>query len=301
VVLKPSEHTPLVAQDWVDVLQQHLPADVLHIVHGADATGRALVDAAVDLVAFTGSREVGMRILATAGAQLKRVVLELGGKDPMVVLSDADVAAAARFAARNAYRNAGQVCVSTERIYVDAAIADAFEARFVEEAKAMTVGPGLAPDTRVGPMIHAEQKAMVLAQVDEALADGARLLLDQGRGEGCFLPPLALVDVRHDMRIMRDETFGPVACIQRVDGDDEAVRLANDTPFGLGAVVFGGDLDRAARVGRRLRAGMIGVNRAVGGAEGAPWVGAGQSGYGFHSGPEGHRQFAQVRIVSLPA
>jgi len=300
VVLKPSEHTPLVAQAWARVLQAALPADTLRVVHGADATGRALVGAAVDLVAFTGSREVGQQILARAGGQLKRVVLELGGKDPLVVLDDADLDAAARFAARNAYRNAGQVCVSTERIYVAAPIADAFEQRFVEEARQLVVGAGLDPKTRVGPMIDERQKAHVLRQVDEAVAAGARLVLDQGRGDGRFLPPLALADVDHSMAIMRDETFGPVACLQRVRDDDEAVERANDTPFGLGAVVFGGDLDRAQAVARRLRAGMVGINRGVGGAKGAPWVGAQQSGYGFHSGPEGHRQFAQVRIVSLP-
>lgn len=300
VVLKPSELTPLVAQAWADVFQGLLPEGVLQVVHGADATGKALVASAVDLIAFTGSREVGAAILTAAGGSLKRVILELGGKDPLVVLGDADLDRAARFAAGNSYRNAGQVCVSTERIYVDASVAEAFEERFVQAARAMKVGPGAEAGVAVGPMVSAEQKAKVLAQVHEALASGARPLLFQGEGQGNFLPPIALADVRHDMRIMRDETFGPVACLHTFEGDEQAVALANDTPFGLGAVVFGEE-EHAMAVARRLRAGMVGVNRSCGGASGAPWVGAQQSGYGFHSGAEGHRQFAQVRIVSRPA
>jgi acyl-CoA reductase-like NAD-dependent aldehyde dehydrogenase len=300
VVVKPSELTPVVAQAWLDAFVAELPEGVLQVVHGADATGKALVASEVDLIAFTGSREVGAKILTAAAGSLKRVILELGGKDPLVVLRDADLDAAARFAVRNSYRNAGQVCVSTERIYVDQAVAEAFEERFVALARGLKVGPGTEEGVDVGPMVSPEQKAKVLQQVAEAKAAGARVLLDGGEGQGNFLPPLALADLTHEHRIMRDETFGPVACLQRFADDDEAVALANDTPFGLGAAVFG-EPEHAATVAGRLRAGMIGVNRGCGGASGSPWVGANQSGYGFHSGLEGHRQFAQVRIVSRPA
>lgn len=300
VVLKPSELTPLVAQAYADCLIPHLPADVLQVVHGADEQGKALVAGDVDLVAFTGSREVGKRILAAAGPGLTRVILELGGKDPMVVLDDADVDKAARFAVRNSFRNAGQVCVSTERIYVDDRIADAFEDALLTLTADLVVGPGTEDGVDVGPMISTEQRDHVLAQVQRATREGATLRHGEPVAEGNFIRPIVLTGLSHEMEIMREETFGPVACVMRVHGDEEAVRLANDTPFGLGAVVFGGDEDRAAAVARRLRAGMVGVNRSCGGAGGTPWVGAGESGHGFHGGPEGHRQFTQPRVVSRP-
>jgi acyl-CoA reductase-like NAD-dependent aldehyde dehydrogenase len=297
VVLKPSEKTPLVGQAYADVLNEVLPAGVLQVVHGDEAQGKALVAADVDLVAFTGSRAAGAAILGAAAPKLKRVVLELGGKDPLVVLADADLDRAAKFAVRNSFRNAGQVCVSTERIYVHESIADAFVARLVEGARALRVGGGTEAKVDVGPMVDARQKEVVARQVDDAVSRGARVAWRSERTDGNFLGPIVLTDVTHDMAVMRDETFGPVACVMRVRDADEAVRLANDTPYGLGAVVFGAP-DTAAAVARRLDAGMIGVNQGVGGADGSPWVGAKQSGYGFHSGKEGHRQFAQVRIVS---
>jgi acyl-CoA reductase-like NAD-dependent aldehyde dehydrogenase len=298
VVLKPSEKTPLIADAWATRLAAHLPAHVLQIVHGAEEQGKALVAADVDLVAFTGSRAAGSHILSAAGKDLKRVLLELGGKDPLVVLDDADLDAAAGFAARNSFRNSGQVCVSTERIYVEAAVYDAFVQKLVAEAGRLRLGNGLDEGVDLGPMIDARQKDAVVRQVRSAIDAGARLVFGQVEASGNFLGPIVLTQVDHGMDVMREETFGPVAAVQRVRDADEAVALSNDSPYGLGAVVFGGP--RARDVARRLDAGMIGINRGVGGATGSPWVGAKQSGYGFHSGPHGHRWFAQVRIVSEP-
>ena len=299
VILKPSEETPLTAQAYIDAFAAGLPADVLQVVHGADQQGKALVESTVDLVAFTGSREVGKLILGQAASTLKRVVLELGGKDPLIVLPDADPAKAARFAARNSFRNAGQVCVSTERIYVSDDMADTFTQMLVEEARAMTVGNGLEPETRVGPMVSRRQRDHVVAQLGDAIEKGARVLCGgETSAEGNFLQPVVLDEVDGSMRIAFEETFGPVAAVIRYQGEDDAVRMANDTPFGLGAVVFGGDEERAYAVARRLKAGMVGVNRGVGGAHGTPWIGARESGYGFHKSVAGHRQFAQLRVVS---
>ncbi len=299
VVLKPSEETPLIAQAYVDLLAAQLPQGVLQIVHGADQQGRALVNAAVDLVAFTGSRAAGIDILGRASSSLKRVILELGGKDPLLVLEDADVAAAAQFAVRNGFRNAGQVCVSTERIYVHQAVAAEFEAALVEGVAGLQQGDGAQEGVQVGPMINVRQAEHVRGQIEAALDEGATLLAG-GRGHrDNFVVPTVLAGLDHTMDIMRTETFGPVACVMRVADDEQAVRLANDSHYGLGAVVFGAE-DHAARVARCLDAGMIGINRGVGGASGSPWVGAKQSGYGHHSGRAGHRQFAQVRIVSRP-
>ncbi len=298
VLLKPSEETTLVACEYAKILNEFLPTGVLTPVSGDGAQGRALVVADVDLIVFTGSRETGKRILADAGPGLKRVILELGGKDPLVVLDDADLDAAAAFAVRNSFRNAGQVCVSTERIYVDAAIHEDFLRKMVERTNALKQGNPRDAGVQVGPMVSARQKAKVVAQIDAAVAAGATLVAGGEPREGNFVAPTILADVTHAMDVMREETFGPVACVQAFRSIDEALRLANDTPFGLGAAVFGRDLSRAEDVAARIHAGMVGINQGCGGADGCPWVGAKESGYGFHSGPEGHRQFAQVRVLS---
>ena len=297
VVFKPSEETPLSGQAYADALNQVLPEDVLIVVHGADEQGKAIVASEVDMIAFTGSREAGKHILRAASGTLKRVVLELGGKDPLIVLDDANVEEAAKFAAANSFRNAGQVCISTERIFVLDSVADAFEKALAGIASAMKVGPGIE-GADVGPMVNARQRDHVLRQVEAAVASGARVLAGGSGHHDNYVTPTVLSDVSDEMEIAREETFGPVACVTRVESVDEAVQRANDTEYGLGAVVFGGDEERAATVARKLTAGMIGVNRAVGGAAGTPWVGARQSGFGFHKSKDGHRQFTQTRVVT---
>ncbi len=298
VLLKPSEETPLCGQAYVDVLNDVLPEGVLQVVHGADEQGKALVAADVDLVAFTGSAEVGKRIMRAVSDTLKRLILELGGKDPMIVLESADLDGAARFAAHNSFRNAGQVCVSTERIFVTEPVADDFERLLVERTAEMRQGHGLDDGVRVGPMVSARQRDHVLAQLEAAVASGAKVLAGGEGHHDNFVTPTVLTGVTESMSIARDETFGPVACVTRVATADDAVRLANDTPFGLGAVVFGADDEETGRVARRLKAGMVGINRSVGGVQGTPWVGARQSGYGFHKSKDGHRQFTQTRVVT---
>lgn len=320
VVMKPSEETPLIAQAYADRVIKVLSAaghpDLVQIVHGADDQGKALVAADVDLIVFTGSREVGKLIMAEAAKGLKRLILELGGKDPMIVLEDADLDAAAQFAARNAFRNAGQVCVSTERIFVADKVHDDFVAKLRDYAAELVTGDGMDPASKIGPMVSSRQRDHVVRQVRASIGEGATLepmqvpglgdfeLADSSGGDsgvatvvGNFLKPMILTGVTHNMEIAREETFGPVACITKVASDDEALEQANDTPFGLGAVVYG-EQSRAEAVARQLTAGMIGVNQGLRGAAGAPWVGAKESGFGFHSGPEGHRQFTQIRAVS---
>ena len=297
VVFKPSEETPLCGQAYADVLNEVLPDDVLIVVHGADEQGKAIVASDVDMIAFTGSRAAGKHILREASGTLKRVVLELGGKDPLIVLDDADVGEAAKFAAANSFRNAGQVCISTERIFVLDSVADEFEKALAGIASAMRVGPGIE-GSDVGPMVNAFQRDHVLKQLQAAVASGAKVLAGGNGHHDNYVTPTVLTDVSDDMDIAREETFGPVACVTRVKSVEEAIARANDTEYGLGAVVFGGDEEKAALVARKLTAGMIGVNRAVGGAAGTPWVGARQSGFGFHKSRDGHRQFTQTRVVT---
>ena len=299
VVLKPSEETPLIAQAYAELVRALVPDGVLQVVHGADDQGKALVAADVDLIAFTGSRAVGKHIMAAAAGGLKRIILELGGKDPLLVLDSADVDKAAAFAARNSFRNAGQVCVATERIYVARALAERFVSKLSVEAAKMTVGNGLDEASKVGPMVSARQRDHVLRQVADAVAKGATVVRG-GEHDGLFVQPTVLTGVTPEMGIAQEETFGPVACVTVVDSDEEAVRLANATRYGLGAVVFGADDAHTADIARRLNAGMIGVNQGVYGARGTPWVGARESGFAFHSSRDGHRNFTQTRVVSRP-
>ena len=299
VVFKPSEQTPLTGQAYADALLEVLPPGVLQVVHGADEQGKALVAADVDLVVFTGSVNAGKHILKSASAGLKRVILELGGKDPLIVLDDADVAAAAKFAARNSFRNAGQVCIGTERIYAMPAVADQLLEAVIEATKTMKVGNGLDEGVAIGPMVDGAQRDHVLEQVRDAVAQGATVAWEGESPGGNFIAPIILTGVTHEMRIAREETFGPVACFIDVTDENDAVAKANDTRFGLGAVVFGAP-ERARRIGRRVKAGMVGINQGLSSAPGAPWVGARESGYGFQGGRDGNRQFTQTIVLSEP-
>jgi len=301
VVLKPSEQTPLIGQAFADLLSEVLPPDVMICIQGGDDQGKALVLSDVNLIGFVGSRDAGAHILTACAKDLKRVVLELGGKDPMIVLDGADIEKAADFAVHNSFRNCGQVCVSTERIYVQESIADIFEQAVIDRVSKMHVGDGADTTTTIGPMVSEEQKTHVIGQLKTARDQGATFAIGGETMDGNYVDPTVLTGLDHTMDIMRDETFGPVACIMRVADGDAAVEMANDTPYGLGAAVFGPESPATAEVARQLTAGMVGVNQGCGGAAGTPWVGARQSGYGYHSGPEGDRQFAQVRVVSTPA
>ncbi|MCH2136017.1 MAG: aldehyde dehydrogenase family protein [Phycisphaerales bacterium] len=298
VLLKPSEETPLIGDLFARILQEQLPEGLVQIVHGDEAQGKALVAADVDLVVFTGSQAAGRHILTACGNGLKRVILELGGKDPLIVLNDADLDKAAQFAVENSFRNCGQVCVSTERIYVVDEVADSFEEKVIERTLGLTVGDGSDEGTDVGPMVNERQKTHVLSQIASAKANGATVRCGGESLEGNWITPTVITGLDGGMDIMTEETFGPVACIQRVADAEAALKAANDTPFGLGGCVFGEA--EAESVARRMTAGMIGINRGCGGASGAPFVGARQSGYGFHGGPLGIRQFTQARVVSRP-
>ncbi len=300
VILKPSEETPLIAQAYVDILNKFLPPGVLQIVQGADEQGKILVEADVNLIAFTGSRRVGIDIMRRSADSLTRLVLELGGKDPLIVLADAELEAAAQFAVFNSIENSGQMCVATERVFVHSDIAEAFEQRVCEIASTVQVGPWHDEGVQIGPMIHTQQKQQVLAQVEAALQDGAKALIAPPISDDLYLRPIVLSDITPQMTIAKTETFGPVICISHYSDIDEALRQANDTPYGLGGVVFGEPL-AAEQVASRLQAGMIGINKSIFGVGDTPWVGAKQSGYGYHGSADGSRQFAQVRVTSKPA
>lgn len=305
VVLKPSELTPLCGQVIADIFADvGLPRGVFQVVHGDGKVGAALVKSGVDKICFTGGGATARRIMADAAENLTPVVFELGGKDPMIVCADADVERAAHAAVWGAFSNCGQVCASVERVYVHASVADAFITRTVALTRKLRVGLAAAgEDVDVGSMIHEGQVEIAEGQVKDAVEKGAKVLCGGRRSArlvGPFYEPTVLVDVDHTMDVMRVETFGPLLPIMVVADDEEAIRLANDSAYGLDAYVFCGDAEVANRIARRLEAGSVMINDVLTSyaAPETPWGGVKQSGIGrVHGGAMGLKEFCQVRHV----
>jgi succinate-semialdehyde dehydrogenase/glutarate-semialdehyde dehydrogenase len=303
VVVKPSEYTPLVALELESLLHAAgVPQDVFKVVVGDGATGAALVDSGVDKVVFTGSVRTGQSVAHAAAERLLPVLLELGGKDPMLVLDDADVDVASSAAVWGAFVNTGQTCLSVERCYVHRSLYEPFLAACVEKATKLRVGDGMHPDTEVGPLIHERQLRTVESHVDEALVMGAQMLVGGKRLPAIgpnFYAPTVLADVHHEMRIMRDETFGPVLPVMAFSSDDEAVALANDSEFGLAASVWTRDRGRGERLARRIQAGTVMVNDVVScfGISEAPHGGVKASGIGRTHGRMGLEEMVRVKYI----
>jgi acyl-CoA reductase-like NAD-dependent aldehyde dehydrogenase len=303
VVLKPSEVTPfsgkLVAELFRDA---GLPEDVVIVVEGDGETGAALVDAGVDKISFTGSVRTGRKIGEACGRSLTPCTLELGGKDPMIVCADADVVRAAGGAVFGAMMNCGQFCSSTERVYVVEAVADEFIGRVVEKVKTLKLGT--AGDFDLGPIIWPNQLEIIERHVQDAVAKGAKLLTGGRRAKEMgklFYEPTVLVDVTHDMALMREETFGPILPIVRVRDENEALRLANDCVYGLAANVWTKDNDKAVRLAKRIEAGAVCVNDSAitYGVTEAPFGGRKASGVGQVNGDAGLKSycFAQPIVI----
>jgi acyl-CoA reductase-like NAD-dependent aldehyde dehydrogenase len=305
VILKPSEFTSLVALQLKSLLHAaDLPEDVFQVVIGDGATGVALINSPIDKVVFTGSVATGRRIAMAAAERLLPVVLELGGKDPMLVLDDADVDVASSAAIWGAFVNAGQTCLSVERCYVHRSLYDAFLKACVEKANQLRVGPGLDGASDVGPMIHERQLQLVEAHVRDAVARGARILTGGSRCAGLgpnFYQPTVLADVTSAMCIMHDETFGPVLPVMAFDSDEEAVRLANDSEFGLAASVWTRDNARGQRLARRIQAGTVMVNDLLScfGISEAPHGGVKSSGLGRTHGRFGLEEMVRLKYVDV--
>jgi len=305
VVLKPSELTPLVALELASLLHAAgVPEDVFQVVVGEGPAGAALLRSPIDKLVFTGSVATGKRIAAAAAERLLPVVLELGGKDPMLVLDDADVDVASSAAVWGAFVNAGQACLSVERCYVHRSLYESFAKACAEKTKQLRVGNGMDSHTDVGPMIQERQVRIVEAHVEDAKAHGARVLAGGTRLPELgvnFYAPTVLANVTQDMRIMREETFGPVLPIMSCDSDDEAVRLANDSQYGLAASVWTRDPKRGQRLARRIHAGTVMVNDVIScfGISEAPHGGVKASGVGRTHGRFGLDEMVRVKYLDM--
>jgi succinate-semialdehyde dehydrogenase/glutarate-semialdehyde dehydrogenase len=306
VVLKPSELTPLIALELTSLLHAAgVPQDVFQVVIGDGSAGAALLQSPIykiDKLVFTGSVATGKRIAVAAAERLLPVVLELGGKDPMLVLDDADVDVASSGAVWGAFVNAGQACLSVERCYVHRTLYEPFARACAEKAKQLRVGNGMDSQTDVGPMIHERQLRIVESQVEDAKARGAKILAGGKRlpelGAN-FYAPTVLAAVTHEMRIMREETFGPVLPIMAFDHDEEAVRLANDSEYGLAASIWTRDRKRGERLARHIQAGTVMVNDVIScfGISEAPHGGVKASGLGRTHGSFGLEEMVRLKYV----
>jgi acyl-CoA reductase-like NAD-dependent aldehyde dehydrogenase len=305
VVLKPASLTPLIGQRIQEVFERAgLPQGLVQTVHGGGAVGQALVESSAGKIFFTGSVEVGRSVGEECARRLKGSVLELGGKDPQIVCADANLSNAISGAVWGGFANAGQTCSGIERVYVVEEVADRFIDGVVRKTSALTVGDPTDWNTEIGPMVSREQYELVCELVDDALAAGATRLcggpVEVPGFSGHFIAPTVLTGVTHDMRIMQEEIFGPVVPIMRMESEEEAIRLANDSRFGLGASVWTLDREKGERIAQQIEAGMVWINdhSYTHGTCQCAWGGVKESGVGRSHSKFGFYECVNIKMLS---
>lgn len=303
VLYKPSERTPATGWLLARILDGALPAGVLSLLTGGAEVGAALAAQEVDVVAHVGSTATGRAIAAACARTGAKALLENGGSDPLIVDAGLDPVWAAGQAAIGSFANAGQICVAVERIYVHRDVAEDFVDALVERAEALRVGPGRDPETELGPLVDRRHRDHVHGQVTAAVAEGATLRTGGvlPEGPGAFYPATVVADCRHEMTLVREETFGPVAPVVVVDSFSEALRCAADSPYGLAGTVLTASMSHAQRAWRELPVGTVKVNAVFGGAPGGAAQPRRGSGQGFGYGPELLDEFSTVKTVHLEA
>lgn len=305
VILKASELCPGTHNLIGEVMRDAgMPPGVLSVIHSTPGDVQEIVEAivshdAVRRINFTGSTRVGRIVAEIAARHLKRCLLELGGKAPIIVLDDADLERAVDAAAYGAFINQGQVCISTDRVLADEEIAEEFVARLAARAISLHASDPVDPDCRIGAMINEQSASRIKGLVDDAVLRGAELVAG-GRQEGVFVDPVVLDRVTPSMRIFYEETFGPVASVIRFSGAEEAISIANDTEYGLGAAVYGRDLNRALAIAKRIETGICHINATTLYDEPQmPFGGMKSSGYGRFGGKAGIEEFTELRWISM--
>lgn len=308
VVLKPPEQTPTVVLRMVELIASALPDDVVHVVPGTGAVGAALAGhPLVGKVSFTGSPVTGAAVLRTAADNLTPTLMELGGKNPLVVFDDAALPEALLAAVDGGFFNQGEACTAASRILLHDNIFDEFADKLCAAVRRLRVGDGADPATDVGPLVTPAQQQRVSSYLDIGVKEGAHIaaqapLPDDPRlAGGCYVAPTVLTGVTPDMRVATEEIFGPVVSLIRFGNDDEAVRIANGTPFGLVAAVFSQDLERAMRVSRQIRAGAVLVNNYVRLSIGTGFGGVGHSGVGREHAQETLAEYGYTKTIRLAA
>jgi succinate-semialdehyde dehydrogenase/glutarate-semialdehyde dehydrogenase len=307
MVVKPAQQTPLSMLAFAAIMTEAgLPPGVLNVLTASKAgevTDPLFDDPRLRKLSFTGSTEIGRRLAARAMDRVLRVSMELGGNAPFLVFEDADLDAAVEGAMLAKLRNVGEACTAANRFHVAAPLADEFASRLSKRMQALRLGRGTEPDTDLGPLIDANQRAKVHELVADAVSRGAKTLTggEPLDGPGYFYRPTVLTGVASDSRLLSEEIFGPVAPIVSFDSEDEALEAANDTEFGLVAYLFTRDLARALRVSERLETGMVGLNQGIVSNAAAPFGGVKQSGFGREGGYEGINEYLSTKYVALPA
>ncbi|MBD9438323.1 aldehyde dehydrogenase family protein [Pseudomonas sp. PDM04] len=305
VVLKPSELTPLTAIELARIADQAgLPAGVLNVVSGLGAdAGKPLAEHPdVDKIAFTGSVPTGRKIMQAAAAEIKNISLELGGKSPFVIFADSDLDAAVEWILFGIFWNQGQVCSATSRVLVERALYPALLQRLIEATEQIRIGQGFTEGVKLGPLVSQGQLDKVLEAIALGQQEGAHLVSGGARpahlDKGYYLTPAIFADVPEDSSVWREEIFGPVVCLRAFDSEAEAIRLANDSPFGLAAAVMSRDISRCERVARRFRAGIVWVNCSQPTFVEAPWGGYKQSGIGRELGEWGYNNYLETKQIT---
>jgi len=304
-ILKPAALTPLSSHLFVQVLiDAGIPAGAINLVSTSSASSQSkalMTDSRLRKVSFTGSTRVGSTLLAQAAPNVLATSMELGGNGPFVVLANADVKKAAKDAVIAKFRNAGQVCVAANRIIVDKSVADEFRTEFVREVEKLRVGAADTSGTEIGPMVDSSQRDSVQEILDEALNDGAKLLTGGQKIEkpGFYMTPTVISGASRDSRISTEEIFGPVASLYEVDGVDDAIKFANDTPFGLVAYLYTENVAEAISVAEQIESGIVAINRPVVADPAAPFGGIKASGLGKEGGENGIREYQVEKYIAL--
>jgi acyl-CoA reductase-like NAD-dependent aldehyde dehydrogenase len=304
IVFKPSEYTSLVGLEIGKIAKQaKLPDGVLNIIFGDREIGENLVKSDVDMISFTGSIETGKNIMRNSSEKLHKLSLELGGSDPLIVYPSADLEEAINGAVWGRYTNCGQVCVSAKRIILFEEIADEFLIKFKQKTSKLKIGNGLNRDVDIGPLVSDKQRKKLMDMVKEATDKGAKLLLGGkiplNQKKGYFFEPTILSDVNEKMRVMNEETFGPVASIIIVKNEEQAINISNSNRFGLGASIWTTDLDTVFRARKKIKSGMIWVNDINVAYPNCPWGGIKNSGIGKDLGKEGILEYTLTKHINI--